>query len=206
MFGLFNKIFTSKIVRKASSCEDLDLIVEEFIDNTYLADIPKTIRGYTLCNRVIMIKKLSDTPFDYERRNTIVAYTLMTMLQEFGNFLRRFELKTDYSWFEASSAGVDGVVEAGRYFLIKIFKKDPKFINIEASRYILKPENWEESRKAFSERFDELNFYSAKRWVKRSKNQRRISQKIHSPFEIRRLGGGCKYSGRLQNRGKIKVI
>ena len=202
LVDVFKKIFNSKIIQKASECEHLDRIVDEFIDNTYLLDLPATINGYTLCNRVVMIRKLSNIACDYQGINTIVTFTLLTMIHEFGHFLQRFKLKTDYSWFEASCPKVEGIAQAGTSFMITIFKKEPKSINIEASRYILKHQNWEQAKKSFSDDFNKINVYSEARQLSNSPKQRRLGQKIRKILDIRKLGG-CKYSGRPENRGKV---
>ena len=199
---VFKKIFNSRILQKASKCEHLDRIVDVFIDNTYLVDLPATINGYTLCNRVVMIKKLSNIVYDYQGMNTIVTFTLLTMLREFRHFLQRFRLKDDYSWFEASCKKAEGIAETGTSFIIKVFKKEPKSINIEASRYILKHQNWDQLKKAFSEVFNKINVYSEARQLSSSPNQRMLGHKIRKILDVRKLGG-CKYSGRPENRGKV---
>ena len=176
--------------------------MDVFIDNTYLVDLPTTINGYTLCNRVVMIKKLSNIVCDYQGINTIVTFTLLTMLREFRHFLQRFRLKDDYSWFEASCKKAEGIAETGTSFIIKVFKKEPKSINIEASRYILKHQNWDQLKKAFSEVFNKINVYSEARQLSNSPNQRMLGHKIRKILDVRKLGG-CKYSGRPENRGKV---
>ena len=197
----FKQIFNSRIVRKATEYDSLDAIVDEFIDNTYLVNLPNTIKGYTLCNRIVMIKKLSSMAKDYKGINTRVTFTLLTMLHEFGHFLQRFELRSDYLWFEKSSPSIEGI---GSTLMKKIFKKEPETINIEATGYILQPKNWNQSRKKFSETFNTLNFYSEERRRAKSPNQRRLKQNMCKRLDVLKLGG-CKYSGRLQNREKVNI-
>ena len=198
---IFKQIFNSRIVRKATEYESLEAIVDEYIDNTYLANLPDTIKGYTLCNRIVMIKKLSSMAKDYKGINTRVTFTLLTMLHEFGHFLQRFELRSDYLWFEKSSPSIEGI---GSTLMKKIFKKEPETINIEATGYILQPKNWNQSRKKFSETFNTLNFYSEERRRAKSPNQRRLKQNMCKRLDVLKLGG-CKYSGRLQNREKVNI-
>ena len=49
----------------------------------------------------------------------------MTMIHEFGQFIMRFNLTSDYAWFEKSSPAIHGVRESGSNFIKKIFGYEP---------------------------------------------------------------------------------
>ena len=137
-------IFNSKILRNSSKkllkIKNSKEVVNEFIENTYLTSLPESIRGYTLCNRTVMIQELGD-PSIQDEQDTVIGFTLMTMIQEFGHFGIRFNLKSDYAWFEKESPIIGKSREIGSNFIKEIFGYEPDTITPAASRFIFNPNN-----------------------------------------------------------------
>ena len=96
-------MFNSKIIQNSSQkllkIKTNKEAVDEFIENAYLIELPESIKGYTLCNRTIMIQQLANSSIKDEK-DTLIGFTLMTMVHEFGHFVMRFNLKNYYAWFE----------------------------------------------------------------------------------------------------------
>ena len=193
-------IFNSKII-KHSSKKLLKISIDknginEFIENTYVISLPEGVQGYTLCNRTVMINLLTDSPIS-DKRDTIIGFTLMTMIHEFGHFASRFNLKSDYEWFEKTSPKIHGLKDCGSDFIKEIFGYEPETITPAASRFILNPNNWNVSHRLFEERFKDLNPYKAE--YENTSKQRRLKQLANDNSAYRRLGG-CKFSFRRQEK------
>ena len=172
----FKTIFNSEIIKTASGLDDIKLqsVVDEFLANTYLVDMPETLEGITLSNRTVMINLLSSSPHDYNNANTIVGYTLMTMIYEFGHFINRFSLKSDYSWLEKQTPDRNHKkIEGDSDFIKKIFGSEPETITLKASKYILNVNNWAKLSNAFINEFKKSNPY--------------IEKDKHNPIKQRRL-------------------
>jgi hypothetical protein len=82
----------------------------------------------------------------------------------------------------------------------KIFNSEPLTINIEATGFILNVKNWKMPKDNFFLQFNSLNTFSGERETSNSILQRRLKQGSFNP-DVRKLRG-CRYSGRIQNRGK----
>ena len=202
----FSAIFSSKIIQVCSTLSKriLKRAVKEFIDNTYLASLPESVTGITLCNRVVVIRRISNVPKDYEDENTIIGVTLMTMLHELGHFLQRIHLTNYYAWFEKAIPIYDGESEAGSMLIKKIFNAEPDYINIEATRFLLELGNWELPHKMFISQFKERNTFSKIREITKSKLQRRLKQRGDEPG-TRSLIGCSRMSGRSVTIMKVKI-
>ena len=59
-----------------------------------MVNLPESIKGYILCNRTAVIQKLEDSSLQDEK-DTVIGFTLMTMIHEFGHFGIKFNLKSD---------------------------------------------------------------------------------------------------------------
>ena len=171
---LFQEIFTSPRIQKATKLnkEELKTTICEFIEKTFVMRLPHTINGITLCNRTVLINKVSNSDQEeYSEISTVLGFVFMTMLHELGHFKFRKNLKSDAEWFEAKSPEVNGIDEGGTALITEIFNAEPEFISIEASQYILKPSNWEKSTKTFRAEFENANKFIKNR---SEKLQRRL--------------------------------
>jgi hypothetical protein len=201
--SLFEEILSSKIVEEnlaLAISTDFKAIVKEFIDQTYLTKLPTSIQGLTLCNRTVMINCFSFKVNCYKELNVKVGFTLMTMLHEFGHFIQRFNLDKFYQWFEKETPLYEDKQEAGSELMKKIFGKEPEFINVEATEFLLNACNWNRSNTEFAGEFGRLNANSEEREQNNSQYQIRLKQGGLNP-NVKFLGG-CRYSGRIQNRSK----
>ena len=182
----FKTIFNSEIIKTASGLDAIKLqsVVDEFLANTYMIKMPETLEGITLCNRIVIIKLLSSISTDYENANTIVGYTIMTMIHELGHFINRFSLKSDYSWLEKQTPERNNEkIEGGSDFIEKIFRSEPKTITLKASKYILNINNWAKLSDTFIKEFKKSNPYSEKDKHNPIK-QRRLKQQITNIAEV----------------------
>ena len=192
-------IFNSAIIQNCSKTklkiQTNEEVVNEFIKNTYLTELPESIQGYTLCNRTVMIQELEESSIqdDQDDQDTLIGFILMTMIHEFGQFIMRFNLTSDYAWFEKSSPAIHGVRESGSNFIKKIFGYEPWTITSAASRFILDPNNWTLSHELFKEKFNELNPYE-KKFDNTSKQRRLRQSAADSSNSISLIG--CKYTNR----------
>ena len=199
-------IFNSKIIQNSSKkllkIKNNKEVVNEFIENTYVISLPESIKGYTLCNRTVMIQKLEDSSIQDEH-DTLFGFTLMTMIHEFAHFGIRFNLKSDYAWFEKASPMIHGSKESGSSFIKEIFGYEPFTITPAASRFISDPINWTLSHKAFKNEFTDLNPY--RKEFENTSKQRRLKQSATDSSNSISLIG-CKYSYRRQQEARSKKI
>ena len=182
----FKTIFNSEIIKTASGLGDnkLQSIADEFLANTYLIEMPETLEGITLCNRIVMINLLSSDSLEYENANTIVGYTIMTMIHEFGHFINRFSLKSDYAWLEKQTPDRNNEkIEGGSDFIEKIFGSEPKTISLQASKYILNINNWAKFSDTFIKEFKKSNPYSEK-YEHNPIKQRRLKQQMTNMADV----------------------
>ena len=197
-------IFNSKILRNSSKkllkIKNNKEAVNEFIENTYVVNLPESIRGYTLCNRTVMIQELGD-PSIQDEQDTVIGFTLMTMIQEFGHFGIRFNLKSDYAWFEKESPIIGKSREIGSNFIKEIFGYEPDTITPAASRFIFNPNNWTLSHNTFKKEFKDLNPY--RKEFENTSKQRRLRQSA-TDFSNSRSFTGCKYSYQRQEEQEKK--
>ena len=155
----FQEIFLSSIIGKTiKRFKDIynDAIIE-FINYTYLFELPGSINGITLCNRTVIINMFSEEEKNYEEENVNVGFTLMTMLHELGHYLLRFKLDTDFKWFEKKSPERNGCEEGGSSFIKGIFGNEPEWITLSASKFILNVKNWNKKREEFLNEFNKAN-------------------------------------------------
>ena len=194
----FKAIMNSEIIRACLkvSKKTLKAVVKEFINNTYLVDLPESIIGLTLCNRIVVIKELSFMNSDFENENTIIGLILMTMLHELGYFMQRFDLTNYYAWFEKASPLYDGKSDAGSALINKIFNCEPKYINIEATRFLLELSNWDLPHETFISQFKKKNTFSKIRERMLSPLQRRLKQIDDEPG-TRSLIGCSRWPGKI---------
>ena len=189
---IFNSAIIKNCSKKQLKIQTNEEVVNEFIENTYLIELPESIQGYTSCNRTIVIQQLANSSIQ-DDHDTLIGFTLMTMIHEFDHFIMKFNLKSDYAWFEKSSPAIHGAKESGSSLVKKIFGYEPLTITPAASRFILDPNNWALNHKLFKEKFKELNPY--KKTFENTSKQRRLRQSaVDSSNSISLIG--CKYTYR----------
>ena len=137
---IFNSAIIKNCSKKQLKIQTNEEVVNEFIENTYLIELPESIQGYTSCNRTIVIQQLANSSIQ-DDHDTLIGFTLMTMIHEFDHFIMKFNLKSDYAWFEKSSPAIHGAKESGSSLVKKIFGYEPLTITPAASRFILDPNN-----------------------------------------------------------------
>ena len=137
---IFNSAIIKNCSKKQLKIQTNEEVGNEFIENAYLIELPESIKGYTLCNRTVMIQRLENSPLQ-DDQDTLIGFTLMTMIYEFGHFIMRINLKSDYAWFEKASPVIHGAKESGSSLIKKIFGYEPLTITPAASRFILDSNN-----------------------------------------------------------------
>ena len=174
---LFQEIFLSNIIGKTIKKYKhiYNEAITEFINYTYLFELPNSINGITLCNRTVIINKFSEEKKNYEEENVNVGFTLMTMLHELGEYLVRFKLNTDFKWFEKKSFERNGCNEGGSNFIKRIFENEPDWITLNASKFILNVKNWNKKRVEFLNEFNKANIPPPLE-LRNSTNYKRLKQ------------------------------
>ena len=176
----FKKILSSAIIQKCSGLDikELTVLVNEFIANAYLVDLPGSIHSVTLCSKLVAIERL---PEDYQKTTIVIGVTIMRMLRELGNFLQKYKLPSYYAWFEKITLAENRENDPGVQFIKKIFNYEPEFITIEATNFLLKLKNWARPHEEFITHFKAKNIFSDDRDYSYSPDLRGLTRYLHEP-------------------------
>ena len=195
---LIENILESDIIKslfKQFSDSQYSMMVNEFVSNICLMNLPLSIKGLTLCNRNVVIKILGDLE-KYNSEPVFWGFTIMTAIHEFGHFAQMFNKKNDADWFQHQTPRKKRykISEAGSILVNIIFNYEPEEINESASVFIMDLKNWQAPKQVFIKQFEDINIISSEKVVNGKTVSLRLKEtKVEQNIKAIKLGG-CRFS------------